>query len=403
MAATFTAGDSVRGVPIRAVAQGDEGAARRLLVVGSMHGEESGGHAVIRALRRARVPAGMQVWTVRTVNPDGLARGRRVNARGVDLNRNFAHRWRGGPRGRYYPGPRPFSEPESRAVRRLIARVRPTLTIWLHQPYGFVVDTPGRDRGLIRGYARRVGLPVRPLPRYRGTVVGWQRARGQRAMVVELGSGAVPAATAARHARAAIAVARRAPAAARAARVEKPPIRWTPIPFGADRRRQMRAYSRRHYGDSSHLLEPRTIVQHYTASDTFSSAFNTFAANAPDPELGERPGVCAHFLIGRDGTIHQLVRLRYRCRHVIGINDTAIGIEHVGRSDAQVMGNARQLRASLRLTRWLQARYGIATRHVIGHAESLKSPFHHERVRRLRTRTHVDFPTPVMRRYRARL
>ena len=38
--------------------------------------------------------------------------------------------------------------------------------------------------------------------------------------------------------------------------------------------------------------------------------FNTFAANAPDVELDERPGVCAHFVIDRDGTIHQLVSLR---------------------------------------------------------------------------------------------
>jgi N-acetylmuramoyl-L-alanine amidase len=64
------------------------------------------------------------------------------------------------------------------------------------------------------------------------------------------------------------------------------------------------------------------------------------------------------------------------------------------------MGNARQLRASLRLTRWLQARYGIATREVIGHNESLSSPYHRERVTRLRTQTHGDFPRRVMRRYR---
>ena len=137
--------------------------------------------------------------------------------------------------------------------------------------------------------------------------------------------------------------------------------------------------------------DPKVIVEHYTASSSFSSAFNTFAANAPDVEFGERPGVCAHFLIDRDGTIHQLVSLRWRCRHTVGLNHVAIGIEHVGVSDADVMGRPRQLAASLRLTRWLQARYGIPTRDVIGHAESLSSPYHHERVAAMRKRTHGDF------------
>jgi beta-N-acetylhexosaminidase len=189
-----------------------------------------------------------------------------------------------------------------------------------------------------------------------------------------------------------------------AARAPKPAVDWDPIPFGADRKAQMRRYSRRHYGDAkARLVDPKVIVQHYTASTTYSSAFNTFAANAPDVEFGERPGVCAHFVIERDGTIHQLVSLRWRCRHTVGLNHTAIGIEHVGRSDAQVLGNGRQLRASLRLTRTLQGRFHIATRDVIGHNESLSSRFHHERVAALRRQTHGDFTRASMSRYRREL
>ncbi|HEU4974763.1 MAG TPA: peptidoglycan recognition family protein [Baekduia sp.] len=179
---------------------------------------------------------------------------------------------------------------------------------------------------------------------------------------------------------------------------------WDPIPFPRQRVDETRAYAVRHYGlHHARLLDPKVIVEHLTVTSTFSAAFNTFASDAPDPELHERPGTCAHFVVDADGTIHQLVRLKWMCRHTVGLNWTAIGIEHVGMSEDGVLGDRRQRRASLRLTRWLQARFGIRRRDVIGHAESLSSPYHHERVPRLRTQTHGDFPAPVMRRYRRAL
>ena len=58
-------------------------------------------------------------------------------------------------------------------------------------------------------------------------------------------------------------------------------------------------------------------------------------------------------MIDTDGTIYQLVRSDIMCRHTVGLNWTAIGIEHVGLSDAEILGNPRQLRSSLRLTAWL--------------------------------------------------
>jgi beta-N-acetylhexosaminidase len=133
------------------------------------------------------------------------------------------------------------------------------------------------------------------------------------------------------------------------------------------------------------------------------AVFNTFAPDVPDPELHELPGTCAHFVVGGDGTVAQLVSLGTICRHTVGLNYTAIGIEHVGRSDGQVMANRRQLRTSLRLTRALQGRFGIRSRNVIGHGESLSSPYHRERVPRLRRQTHSDFRRRTMRRYRALL
>jgi N-acetylmuramoyl-L-alanine amidase len=183
-----------------------------------------------------------------------------------------------------------------------------------------------------------------------------------------------------------------------------PPIVQNPIPFGSARKREMRAYARRHYGLNTALLkDPKVIVEHVTVTTSFRATFNTFAPDVPDAELHELPGVCSHFVVDRGGKIHQLVPLRLMCRHTVGLNYTAIGIEHVGTSDAQVLGNARQMRASLRLTRWLQAKFGIATRNVIGHNESLSSPYHRERVRRLRRQTHGDWVHRDMEIYRSRL
>jgi beta-N-acetylhexosaminidase len=184
-------------------------------------------------------------------------------------------------------------------------------------------------------------------------------------------------------------------------RAPRPQVTQDRIPFGAKRRAEMRSYSRRHYGlDRYALVHPHVIVEHFTGTTSYRSTYETFAADVPDVELHELPGVCAHFVIDRDGVIHQLVSVRVMCRHTVGLNWTAVGIEHVGTSDAEVMSNRRQVAASLRLTRWLQATLGIARRNVIGHNESLESPYHHELVRSLQHQTHGDFRHATMQRYR---
>ena len=191
-------------------------------------------------------------------------------------------------------------------------------------------------------------------------------------------------------------------APARASHVTRPSIVWRPIPFGLDRRQEMGAYSRRHYGRWAwRLADPKVIVEHYTDGSTFAGAWATFAANTP--HLGELPGVCAHFVIDTDGTIYQLVNLHIRCRHAIGMNWTAIGIEHVGTSDAQILSNPAMMRSSLALTLWLMDRFHIQARDVIGHAETLMSPYHRERYPSWRCLTHADWAHPDMQIYRRRL
>ena len=390
-----TIGHSEQGRPIRAMRVGSPRARVKVLAVGAIHGDEQAGRAVLAPLRRARPPRGTAIWLVDDANPDGTAANSRHNAGGVDLNRNFPYRWQ--PQdGVYESGPGPASEAETKVMQRFIERERPRVSVWYHQALDMVVKSTG-DARLERLYSARSGLPRRSLARYHGTAVSWQNHTfpGDTAFVVELPAGALPPSGVRRHAGAVLALAQ---AVAPPREVAKP------IPYGAERRADMADYAERHYGiHDFRLREPKVIVEHYTVTSSFAPVFDYFSRNEPDPELRELPGVCSHYVIDRDGTIYRLVPTSIMCRHTVGLNYTAIGIEHVGQSNAQVMGNRAQLAASLRLTRALQGRFGIATRNVIGHNENRESPFHRERVVRLRTQTHADFPRAVMDGYRRRL
>ena len=183
----------------------------------------------------------------------------------------------------------------------------------------------------------------------------------------------------------------------------KPHIVWKPIPYGPQRKAEMAAYAKKHYGIDSWVLHPKVIVEHYTGSDSFSSAWNSFASNAPDGELGGLPGDCAHFIVDRNGTIYQLVHLDVMCRHTVGLNYVAIGIEHVGTSDQEILHDARQIRSSLELTAWLVDRFHIEIRNVIGHNESLSSPYHRELYKPWAHQTHADWKHADMDVYRRKL
>jgi beta-N-acetylhexosaminidase len=173
--------------------------------------------------------------------------------------------------------------------------------------------------------------------------------------------------------------------------------------MNARRRAEMRAYSKRHYGYASARLHPKVIVEHIAVAGSVRTVFNTFAPDVPDPELNELPNACSHYVVGKTGRIVELVSPRWRCRHTVGLNNVAIGIEHVGFTDGDVLHNRRSVKASLRLTAYLRCRFHIAVENVIGHSESLSSPYHRERVKRLRTQTHADWSHRSMRVYRRRL
>ena len=169
---------------------GDTGSDEHALVVGCIHGDECAGTSVTRIL--ARSAPSVDLWVVSNLNPDGFALGRRQNARGVDLNRNFPSEWQAGgrPWDAEYPGPRPLSEPEARAAARLIRSLRPWVTIWFHQPQG-LVRAWGPSMHAARSYARLAGMKFRAIRWPRGTAPNWQNHRfpGASAFVVELPPG----------------------------------------------------------------------------------------------------------------------------------------------------------------------------------------------------------------------
>lgn len=125
----------------------------RILVIGGIHGDEYS--AVSLAFRwmenLERQGSGAFHWRfIPLLNPDGLLRAdsQRGNARNVDLNRNFQPKqghtaalryWHDrGRNPRLYPGPAPFSEPETRFIARTISSFDPDIIIAVHAPYGLV-------------------------------------------------------------------------------------------------------------------------------------------------------------------------------------------------------------------------------------------------------------------------
>ena len=92
-----------------------------------------------------------------------------------------------------------------------------------------------------------------------------------------------------------------------------------------------------------------------------------------------------------------------RCRHTVGLNWKAIGVEHVGFSDQDILGRPAQLNGSLQFVQWLRCRFGIPVNNVIGHNESLSSPFYKELDPRFKGQTHGDWNHADMQIYRSDL
>jgi protein MpaA len=203
----------VQGRPIVAYEVGDP-AGIPVLVVGCIHGTEPAGIAVANYLLR-HPPAGLDLWIVPVLNPDGRARGTRGNAHGVDLNRNFPYRWRRSAGtlsrqgGVYESGPRALSEPEARIAHSLVLRVHPAVSVWFHQHLDLVWASGG-DLRVEQRFAQVSGLPYHRLPPLAGSAIDWQNHAlpGTTAFAAELPAGATPPAAVVRYARAVVAAAK---------------------------------------------------------------------------------------------------------------------------------------------------------------------------------------------------
>ena len=151
------------GRPIVAV-QIQDSPHRPVIAVGSIHGDESMGLKVVERLRNSPdIPEGLNLWVIPTVNPDGLAASTRGNARGVDLNRNFAtNDWRiVGQGSEKYSGATAASEVETQAVQQFVLEQQPLLVVWWHQ-FGNYVDEQRTVANfeLIERFSEMTGLPI---------------------------------------------------------------------------------------------------------------------------------------------------------------------------------------------------------------------------------------------------
>lgn len=159
------------------------------LILAAMHGDEPKSVHVARQLielleSTPREFSGPTWALVPVVNPDGFVRRTRRNARWVDINRNFPTKnWAPGRRrSRMYGGPRAASEPETRAVMRLVERLRPGAIVTIHSiGLGrFCNNYDGPGRRLAMRMARWNGYPVTasigyPTPGSFGTWAGVER------------------------------------------------------------------------------------------------------------------------------------------------------------------------------------------------------------------------------------
>jgi len=152
-------------------------------------------------------------------------------------------------------------------------------------------------------------------------------------------------------------------------------IKHTPINFSDKRVELTKEYIKEHYGLNVKDINivPKIIVVHHTAIDDYNDSLKRFISETlptdrPDIKNGGALNVSAHFMVERDGVVHQLMPLDFMARHVIGLNYSSIGIENVGGENSTDNLTPEQLKANIELVGYLKERFP-EIEYVIGHYE----------------------------------
>ncbi|MBN1124929.1 MAG: DUF2817 domain-containing protein [Sedimentisphaerales bacterium] len=185
---TETVGTSVQGRPIQITVLGN--GSDTVFVMATIHGNEPAGTPLSQKLiehlsQRPYLLRDKKVIVMPVANPDGMARKSRFNANGIDLNRNFQADNRVNTTTHGLTG---LSEPESRAIDRVIRKYQPDRIIALHQPLR-CIDFDGPGGSLAHQMAALCDLPVKQLgarPGSLGSYVGL--TMGRPIITVELGN-----------------------------------------------------------------------------------------------------------------------------------------------------------------------------------------------------------------------
>jgi hypothetical protein len=208
----FSIGQSVEGQQIWAWQFGD--GPRTIALVGGIHGGYEGNTVVLSEMLinhfRANpqdVLPGIKLVIIPAANPDGLLRGddleSRFNAHGVDLNRNWGCEWSETAYLRdaaVDPGPRPFSEPESLALRFYFVAEPPDAAIFYHSALGSIFlgacgdSEPGADwlGDLLADSTGYLYQPTFDYYEVSGDATNWLAERGISAAIIELGTREYP-------------------------------------------------------------------------------------------------------------------------------------------------------------------------------------------------------------------